>query len=277
MLLASRIWKTKTSDSQQRVLFLHGLGGTGDLWRPIASVLEEACVCLSPDQRGHGQSQVAQDDHQGFQPLAYGIDLVETLEAESFYPVWVIGHSMGVRSAMALAHLRPEWIKGMILVDLGLSGGGLGTKLSFFIDGLPETFPTAGEAKTYLEQHCPDKAIASYLLATLQQQFKKGEVGRFPFSKHALSETLRATHTDMRDWLWETSTRFTTPILALRGGRSKVWSLRQFEMDQQYFAQHGNIQFETFEHCGHGLPFEARLQFIDRVKQFLKLTPLATL
>src|SRR4051794_24138173 len=103
------------------------MGGTGALWRPIAASLENHFWIMALDQRGHGGSRLVRApggrnaQHEDYTPLSYGRDVIETLEAESFHPTWLIGHSMGVRTACAAAHLRPEWVRGLVLVDLGFS------------------------------------------------------------------------------------------------------------------------------------------------------------
>ena len=84
--------------------------------------------------------------HEGYTPLEYGRDVVETLEKQNFHPTWLIGHSMGVRTACAAAHLKPEWIQGMVLVDLGFAGpagGGLGEDLARFLQNSLQASPRA--------------------------------------------------------------------------------------------------------------------------------------
>src|SRR5947209_288573 len=117
MELAYQLWKRETgSDTRidQRIVFLHGMGGTGSLWRPVASALEDHYEILAPDQRGHGRSLVSHIPgarvEPGYSPLDYGRDVVETLQSLNFHPTWIVGHSMGVRTACAVAHLKPEWV-----------------------------------------------------------------------------------------------------------------------------------------------------------------------
>src|SRR5688572_25996558 len=116
--------KTPPSDrARAKLLLLHGMGGNGSLWRPVAANLEDHADLLCPDQRGHGQSLVPGDTAiEEFGPLAYGADLRDTCEAADFVPAWVIGHSMGVRSACGYAKLAPDAVSGLVLVDLGFSG-----------------------------------------------------------------------------------------------------------------------------------------------------------
>jgi pimeloyl-ACP methyl ester carboxylesterase len=274
MLLAFKRWNSQsTSASAQKILLLHGMGGTGAIWRPLAASLEEDCDILAPDQRGHGGSLISQApggrERVSYTPLDYGRDLVETLERENFHPAWVIGHSMGVRSACALAHLKTDWVRGMILVDLGFSGpagGGLGEDLASFLQILPMHFGSRAEARAFMEAHCPDPAIGQYLLAVSVPDQTQGIT--FPFDRAALIETIHAARdVSVREWIKEAGSRG-MPVLVLRGAESLVWSHEEFESERRALAPYPSIRFEEMEGTGHGLPFEKRLAFAARVREF---------
>ena len=77
---------------------------------------------------------------------------------------------MGVRTAVATAHLAPDLVRGLVLIDLGFygpAGGGLGTTLSSFLKQVPDSFASRQDAKTYMAQHCPDPAIAQYSIRVI--------------------------------------------------------------------------------------------------------------
>jgi pimeloyl-ACP methyl ester carboxylesterase len=251
------------------------MGGTGALWRPLAASLEDDFDLLAPDQRGHGASRIPHlpggRDAPSYTPLAYGQDLVETLEREAFHPAWVIGHSMGVRSACALAHLRPDWVLGLILVDLGFSGvagGGLGEGLASFLRQLPLHFESRAEAREYMARYAPDASIGQYLLAVSVPDRPSGLT--FPFDRAALIETIHAARdASVRDWVREAG-ESGMPVLALRGATSGVWSAEEFEAERARFAAYPSIVFEEMAGTGHGLPFEKRLEFAARVREFIR-------
>jgi pimeloyl-ACP methyl ester carboxylesterase len=136
-----------------KIVLLHGMGGTGALWRPIAAGLEDRFTVIAPDQRGHGRSRVPRSGSASasdYTPLRYGEDVVESLAPAGVSRALFVGHSMGVRTACAVAHLRSELVSGLVLVDLGLegpAGGGLGDTLSKFLGELP-TAPTPRSPST---------------------------------------------------------------------------------------------------------------------------------
>lgn len=278
MNLHYQLWRSAGNVQRppiQRIIFLHGMGGTGALWRPIGAGLEDEFEVLAPDQRGHGKSQVphipgARTEPQ-YTPLDYGRDVIETLDTLKFHPAWIVGHSMGVRTACAAAHLRPEWFKGLILIDLGFNGpagGGLGDGLASFLKILPMEFSDRTQAREFMEQNCPDPSIAQYLMA-VSTRTTEGKL-TFPFDKSALIQTLQAARdASVRTWVKELAGRG-MPILVLRGAQSLVWSREEFESEKALFAPFPNVKFEEFPNAGHGLPFERRAEFVTRLRAFTK-------
>jgi pimeloyl-ACP methyl ester carboxylesterase len=281
MKLAFQLWPAKSeitaaASHDRRIALLHGMGGTGALWRSIAASLENHYQLMAFDQRGHGKSRFAQTSggrdaaQQDYTPLHYGQDVIETIEAENFYPTWLIGHSMGVRTACAAAHLRPDWIKGLILIDLGFygpAGGGLGEGLATFLRVLPERFASREEARAFMTERCPDPSIAQYLMA-VSQRAPDGSV-TFPFDHGGLIRTIEAAaHVSVRSWVEELG-RAGKPILVLRGARSMVWSHEEYEEERKRFAPYPSIVFKEFEGAGHGLPFEQRQRFVSEVEAFI--------
>lgn len=286
MQLAKIMWPTEVRDAtspsadtatgaREKILFLHGMGGTGSLWRPIAALLEETFDVMALDQRGHGQSRISATsggrDRPSYTPLDYGQDVIETLTKEKFHPCWMVGHSMGVRTAIATAYLNPTLARGLVLVDLGLSGpagGGLGDTLAGFLKNLPHEFSSRAEARDEILRDCPDPSIGQYLLAVSV----KGPDGRvtFPFDRAALIETIAAARdASVRDWALSLAARG-MPLFFIRGMQSKVWSHEDFQNERSLFQNYPNAVFEEMPGAGHGLPFEKRTEFVTRLRAFLE-------
>lgn len=268
MKLAYKLWNSQQKEAG-KITLLHGMGGTGTLWRPIAALLEEHYSVLAPDQRAHGRSQSA--DLTSFTPLDFGQDLIETLDSLEFHPTWVIGHSMGVRSATAAAWIRPDWIQGLILVDLGFAGpagGGLGQGLADFLRLLPLHFKSRSEAREFMNQHCPDPSMGHYLMAVAVTQ--PDQSVSFPFDKNGLIKTLDAVRdSSIHKWIEKLGER-KMPILVLRGKNSLVWSEKDYQLEKERFANFHSIEFKEVENTGHGLPFEKRTEFLSIVLDFIQ-------
>ena len=273
MELAYSLWPAQVAE-KAKILLLHGMGGTGALWRPVAAALEADFSLLAPDQRGHGRSQIPSApggrDEPEYSPLEYGQDIVETMDRLDFHPTWIVGHSMGVRSACAAAHLKPAWVKGLILVDLGFygpAGGGLGQGLASFLAKLPLEFASRQDARDFMTRECPDPSIAQYLMA-VSVKASDGQI-TFPFDRAALIQTIHAAqNVSVRGWVEELGKRG-TPVLVLRGAESGVWSHAEFKEEQARFSAYSSITFREVSGAGHGLPFEKRLEFVQIIRDLI--------
>ena len=62
MELAFHLWPAQSPNTSThpvtKIALLHGMGGTGALWRPVAASLENHYSIMAFDQRGHGRSGV---------------------------------------------------------------------------------------------------------------------------------------------------------------------------------------------------------------------------
>ena len=273
MELSYYVWNQTNlpMEEAKKITLLHGMGGTGALWRPLAAALENDICILAPDQRGHGKSQLhpvpGSRSEPSYTPLDYGKDLIDTLQTLPFHPTWILGHSMGVRTAVAAAHLRPEWVQGLILIDLGFSGvagGGLGENLATFLTQLPDSFDTREDARTFMSEKCPDPSIGQYLMAVSV----KSPTGRmsFPFDHAALIQTIYAARDiSVRKWVRELGS-LGMPILVLRGAKSLVWTHEEFEQEKNQFSDLPSITFLEVENAGHGLPFEQRQSLVQLIR-----------
>jgi len=98
------------------VLLLHGLGVGGSVWQAFARRLLPDLAAVAPDLRGHGQSDAPPT---GYHPADYAADLIALIEAEAWLPapVRVVGHSLGALVALALADLRPDLVRALVLLD----------------------------------------------------------------------------------------------------------------------------------------------------------------
>ncbi len=267
MILATTRW-SHAAQPLSRILLLHGLGGTGKIWRPLAAGLEGQYDVLAPDQRGHGRS----DSGDQYDALTFGNDLYETCHHLQFEPCWVVGHSMGARSAMALAQLHPEMVQGLVLIDIGLAGeagGSVGRLLRPILHALPMEFLTRAEARDWLNQSIPDPSVAQYLMAVALPHPTQAGGLVFPFDKEAVLRTIdEALGYDITDQLLLFA-ELGKPIYLLRGAQSKVWTREAFEQDQKPFAQQTNVHFEEWDGTGHGLPFEKRKELMAKLVEWI--------
>jgi pimeloyl-ACP methyl ester carboxylesterase len=97
------------------VLAVHGITSSSRSWPFLAEVLENPL--FAPDLRGRGRS----NQLPGPAGLArHAEDCAAVITATGGVPLVVVGHSMGGFVATVLAALRPDLVRGLVLVDGGL-------------------------------------------------------------------------------------------------------------------------------------------------------------
>src|SRR5215471_8537025 len=85
------------------LIILHGLFGSSDNWKSISKYLCQNFKVFVLDQRNHGLSpHSSQMDY----TLMAG-DVRDFLHGQGFQDAFILGHSMGGKTAMQLALLHP--------------------------------------------------------------------------------------------------------------------------------------------------------------------------
>ncbi|WP_147037853.1 alpha/beta fold hydrolase [Microbacterium aerolatum] len=98
------------------ILAIHGVTSSHLAWPFLVEQLPGIRV-IAPDLRGRGASSGI-DGPAGM--TAHATDMLAVLDAFGLTAVPVIGHSMGGFVAVVLAHLHPERVQQLILIDGGL-------------------------------------------------------------------------------------------------------------------------------------------------------------
>ncbi len=104
----------KTYGEGKPVIIMHGLFGSGDNWRTIATHLASDYRCIVVDMRNHGRSP--HDEEMNFRLMSE--DIRELMTDLGYTQVSLIGHSMGGKVAMTFALMYPELVDNLIVVDI---------------------------------------------------------------------------------------------------------------------------------------------------------------
>lgn len=155
----------KKAGSGPPLVILHGLFGSADNWFSIARELQESFTLYLVDQRNHGDSP--QSDEWNYQVMAE--DLLELLDDEGLGNVYLMGHSMGGKTAMNFALAHPDRVAKLIIADIApryypvhhqsiLKG----------LNALPLTeLQSRKEADEKLAAYIPEAGIRQFLLKSL--------------------------------------------------------------------------------------------------------------
>ncbi|TDT97474.1 pimeloyl-ACP methyl ester carboxylesterase [Streptomyces sp. 846.5] len=99
------------------VLLVHGWGGAGSEWDPVAAELARSHRVIVPDLRGHGSSPAPDPAAAGYAPVDFAADLAALLGGLDAAPVTAVGHSMGGQIVVALAGDSPSLVAGLVVLD----------------------------------------------------------------------------------------------------------------------------------------------------------------
>mmetsp|Transcript_5129 Transcript_5129/g.10757 ORF Transcript_5129/g.10757 Transcript_5129/m.10757 type:complete len:490 (+) Transcript_5129:183-1652(+) len=108
-----------TTEPPTPVLFLHGLLGSkrnfATCAKMLAVQLEKKRKIMGVDLRNHGETQPWSDE-MSYPSMAK--DVVDFLESQNMKKAILVGHSMGGKVAQALALLYPEYVEGLVVLDI---------------------------------------------------------------------------------------------------------------------------------------------------------------
>lgn len=192
------------------VALLHGLFGQGRNLGAVARALAETHRVISLDLRNHGASPHAP----GMEYGALAEDVRETLASRHALPCALLGHSMGGKTAMALALAHPAAVTRLLVADiapLAYTDHG-NADVAGALRAVPLTPGlTRARLADALADTVPDPAVRQFLAQNLVP-------GTPPVWRLGLAEIAEAI-ADLEGWP-EVAGAYAGPALFVRGGRS---------------------------------------------------------
>ena len=147
------------------LLVLHGLFGSGSHWRGVARQLAETHTVYSVDLRNHGASPWA--DSMGYVEMAD--DVLQLIAKLRLDRPTVLGHSMGGKTAMALALRHPQRVGRLIVVDIAPVA--YANTLTPYAQAMRSAdvlgAASRSEVQRRLLEHLPDPQTAPFLMQNL--------------------------------------------------------------------------------------------------------------
>lgn len=262
------------TNTQQRVVFIHGLMAFAANWRKIANRLENDFQCLIYDQRGHGRSfkpdVKSATGESNYSPEAFAEDLNKITDELGWDTFHLVGHSMGGRNAMVFAHMYPEKVRTLTIEDMGPdSDPSMMGYYENMLGNIPTPFVDKTAVKNFFENDFkngfaskePPTVLSTFLQANLEE--KENGSYDWRFSKQAVYEITREGHLKDR-WLEVTS--FKMPVLLIRGEKSHILKQETYE---KMLAVNPNIQGVELAGAGHWVHYEKFEEFVQHFRQFV--------
>ncbi|MDX2274102.1 MAG: alpha/beta hydrolase [Hyphomonadaceae bacterium] len=100
------------------VVLLHGFPQTWYMWRKIIPALAQRYTVIAPDLRGFGESSKPIG---GYDKRTVAEDIYQLVRGLGFERVFLVGHDMGGPTAYAYASAHREDVRGLVLLDVGIT------------------------------------------------------------------------------------------------------------------------------------------------------------
>jgi pimeloyl-ACP methyl ester carboxylesterase len=248
------------------VVMLHGLNVQCHTWDPIARVLAEDRHVICMDMRGHGDSDWSRA---GYRVSAMARDVHGLIGTLGLGSVDLVGHSAGVRVAIAVAGERPETIRRLALSDAGPANSKTGAiAMRDFIQATTNLRGFRGEEEArefYLGFH--PEWESEFIDLHVRYQLRRNWAGKLvPKADPDVQWITGSVSLPDVAYLWRMSERLTMPTLLLVGRRSNVLDEGVVE---RMLATMPNSTVRWFD-TGHYVPRERSKEFTEVLSEFLR-------
>lgn len=238
-------------------MILHGLFGSSDNWYTLSNVFAEKFKVYAVDLRNHGRSP--HSDVFDYKSMAD--DLRDLLVHESVNSTFLLGHSMGGKTAMQFALTYPERVDRLIVVDIGIKAYPMQHDRLFealFALKLNQ-YTTRSELDAALSGYVGDYAVRQLLLKNVARD----DEGKFKWKIDIRS--LRRNYDKINSSI-ETTRQFAGPTLFIRGANSS------YILEEDLMQLRGTFpraDFVAVQNAGHWVHAEAPGEFARVIVEFL--------
>lgn len=247
----------KTFGQGPPLIILHGLFGTLDNWQTLAKRWAEDFTVYLVDQRNHGRSPHL--DEMSYPLLAE--DLAGFLDKEWLHECYLLGHSMGGKTAMQFALDYPDQVTKLVIVDIAPKQYPAGHDEIFAaLRSLDlENLTTRSAAAEHLSQLIPQPAVVQFLLKNLS---------RVPGSGFRWKMNLEVLYRDYANILANVSgAPYSGDALFVRGGLSQYVGKDDLPLIRSLFPE---AELATVARAGHWVHAQAPDELYSLVNDFLK-------
>ena len=238
------------------LIILHGLLGSGDNWQSMARKWAERYEVHLVDQRNHGHSFHSEDF--SFEHMTD--DLLQYVQDHHLRGVYLIGHSMGGKTAMHFAQQHPEWLEKLVVADIGPKGYEPHHDVIFRALKNVDLgrVGSRGEADQAIGEFVYEPGVRMFLMKNLYWK-EKGQLG-WRFNLDVLHERYEEIIRPLP------SGEIRIPTLFIRGGKSGYVLDEDWPEIQRQFPK---AQLSTLPDAGHWLHAEKPAVFFEEVNGFL--------
>ena len=255
------------SNHHPKLIFLHGLMGSGNNWRRITAKFESTFQILTYDQRGHGRSF---HPEAGYTSQDYSEDLYQILKELGWNKVILVGHSMGGRNAIEFAAEHSDMVTQLVVEDIGVTPNKASVqKIEELLNSVPTPFGSKREAREFFQNDFvglhPNNPQAQAISVFLYSNIIESKEGRadWRFFKEGVLESARQGPQEKRWAQWES---LKMPLLLVRGAQSTDLSEAEY---LEMLSRNPQAKGVVVENSGHWVHFDQPLEFIALIEKFI--------
>jgi len=248
----------KSYGSGEPLIILHGLFGSLDNWRSVSLELARDFRIIAADERNHGHSPHSEE-------MNYNLmaeDIAELMDREHLRSAFLLGHSMGGKTAMQLALRHPERVAKLIVVDMAPRAYSprhakiLSAMLALDL----ANFQTRRQVQEALAPAIPDLTVRQFLLKNLESDSTGTLRWRIGLQQIFLNyDSLRLPVSS--------EIAFDRPTLFLRGEHSDFLTESDFPLLQKLFPQ---ARLETVPQARHWVHADNAVVLLQKIREFLQ-------
>lgn len=265
----------EVDDSLPPVVMLHGLFGSkqnyGSVARQITQMTKNPVYGV--DLRNHGQSP--HSNPHNYYTMAQ--DVVRFLEDRGWKDTILAGHSMGAKTSMIAALIRPELISKLLVIDNSPRAKVLDSSFTHDLIGMCQVEHEAPQFKTKppaFREKKIDSILRMYERDEKVRAFLKTNIIKSKFTEHPIFRVpvLNFLKDGVMNHLggWPASSvegkKFDKPVLVMGAKHSNFVEPESYSEFRKYFS---NFSYQEFD-CGHWIVTDLPEQFIDSTVQFIR-------
>ena len=243
----------------QPVVILHGLFGLSDNWVSFGRQLGDHYSVYIPDLRNHGQSPHSKV----FDFPSLEDDLVELVEENELESIFLVGHSLGGKTAMFFALHHPWLVKKLVVVDISLRKSPPNREHQLLLNAMMAVDFGAAKSRSDVDKqlHATVKSskLRQFLLKNVYWRDRHNLDWRL--NLQAINENLLSVFEGV-----SVSGSYPGPTLFVRGGLSDY--VAETDLGDLKIKFPG-AEVKTIANASHWVHADAPGEFYDIVKDFL--------
>ena len=256
------------------VVLVHGGRDHCRNWDWVAADLRTDDHVITPDLRGHGDSEWSSDGQYPINSLVY--DLAQLVEQLQLAPVTLIGHSLGGSICLRYAGVYPEKVAKLVAIEgLGFTPGSaeipLESRVRQWIEDQrslaarqPKRYSSVDDATDRMRKANPHLSAeqAGHLAVHGVNRNEDGTYS-WKFDNYIRSRSPSDEVPDL-PYLWA---RITCPVLLAYG--TKSWASNPRDDGRLAYFMRGRVA--VFEDAGHWLHHDSTAEFLRELRDFLAM------